>query len=131
MAYGLRYGGYSKSVLLKLYDIISKARGILFGCFQNAWCDDRLDVHSGHISFRRTKISFSNRTYIWSGTSSFNLSNPMVPGGGLYSSASDLLKFISSNIGLIKTKLDNAMQESHLIRHYTGHLIPNNIPCIR
>ena len=56
-----------------------------------------------------------------------NLSNPMVPGGGLYSSASDMLKFISANIGLIKTKLDNAMQESHLIRHSTGLLIPNNI----
>jgi D-alanyl-D-alanine-carboxypeptidase/D-alanyl-D-alanine-endopeptidase len=40
----------------------------------------------------------------------FNLSNPMVPGGGLYSSAGDMLKFISANIGLIKTKLDNAMQ---------------------
>ena len=57
----------------------------------------------------------------------FNLSNPIVPGGGLYSSASDMLKFISANIGLIKTKLDNAMQESHLIRHSTGLLIPNNI----
>jgi serine-type D-Ala-D-Ala carboxypeptidase/endopeptidase len=51
----------------------------------------------------------------------------MVPGGGLYSSAADMLKFISANIGLIKTKLDNAMQESHLIRHSTGQLIPNNI----
>jgi serine-type D-Ala-D-Ala carboxypeptidase/endopeptidase len=56
-----------------------------------------------------------------------NFSNPLVPGGGLYSSASDMLKFISANIGLIKTKLDNAMQESHLIRHSTGMLIPNNI----
>jgi serine-type D-Ala-D-Ala carboxypeptidase/endopeptidase len=57
----------------------------------------------------------------------FNISNPMVPGGGLYSSASDMLKFFSANIGLIKTKLDNAMQESYLIRHSTGSLIPNNI----
>jgi serine-type D-Ala-D-Ala carboxypeptidase/endopeptidase len=56
-----------------------------------------------------------------------NFSNPIVPGGGLYSSASDMLKFISANIGLIETKLDNAMQESHLIRHSTGLLIPNNI----
>jgi CubicO group peptidase (beta-lactamase class C family) len=56
-----------------------------------------------------------------------NFSNPMVPGDGLYSSASDMLKFISANIGLIKTKLENAMQESHLIRHSSGKLIPNNI----
>lgn len=57
----------------------------------------------------------------------FNISNPIAPGGGLYSSASDMLKFISANIGLIKTKLDSAMQASHLIRHSTGFLIPNNI----
>jgi len=57
----------------------------------------------------------------------FNISNPLVPGGGLYSSADDLLKFISANIGLIKTKLDSAMQTSHLIRHSTGFLILNNI----
>lgn len=57
----------------------------------------------------------------------FNISNPIAPGGGLYSSANDLLKFISANAGLIKTKLDSAMQASHLIIHSTGFLIPNNI----
>ena len=41
----------------------------------------------------------------------------MAPAGALYSTASDMIKFLSSNIGLIKPKLDNAMQESHLIRH--------------
>jgi D-alanyl-D-alanine-carboxypeptidase/D-alanyl-D-alanine-endopeptidase len=56
-----------------------------------------------------------------------NISNPLVPGGGLYSTASDMLKFISANTGLIKTKLDNAMQESHLIRLSTANYIPNNI----
>ena len=55
-----------------------------------------------------------------------NFSTPIVPGAGLYSSASDMLKFISANIGLIKTKLDNAMQESHLIRLNSGQTIPNN-----
>ena len=54
-----------------------------------------------------------------------NWSNPLVPGGGLHSTVSDLLKFLSANIGLIKTKLDDAMQESHLIRHTSG--LPNNI----
>jgi serine-type D-Ala-D-Ala carboxypeptidase/endopeptidase len=56
----------------------------------------------------------------------FNFSNPIAPGGGLYSSASDMLKFISANMGLVKTKLDNAMQESHLIIHSSGQTIPNN-----
>lgn len=68
---------------------------------------------SGHLSGRELPL--------------LNISNPIAPGGGLYSSASDMLKFISANIGLIKTKLDGAMQESHLIRHSTGLLIPNNI----
>ena len=30
-------------------------------------------------------------------------------------------------MGLIKTTLDDAMQESHLIRHSTGQLLPNNL----
>ena len=70
-------------------------------------------LETGHLSGRELPL--------------FNISNPIAPGGGLYSSANDMLKFISANIGLIKTKLDNAMQESHLIRHSTGLLIPNNI----
>ena len=51
----------------------------------------------------------------------------MTPSGGIYSTANDMLKFVSANIGLIKTKLDTAMQESHLIRHYNGFLGPNNV----
>ena len=45
------------------------------------------------------------------------------PGGGVYSSVSDMLKFSSANMGLIKTKLNDAMQKSHLIRHGTGQFI--------
>jgi D-alanyl-D-alanine-carboxypeptidase/D-alanyl-D-alanine-endopeptidase len=57
----------------------------------------------------------------------WNMSNPLAPGGALHSTASDMLKFLSANMGLIKTKLDNAMQESHLIRHSTGQILPNNL----
>jgi serine-type D-Ala-D-Ala carboxypeptidase/endopeptidase len=56
-----------------------------------------------------------------------NMSSPIAPGGALHSTASDMLKFLSANIGLIKTKLDGAMQESHLIRHSTGQILPNNL----
>jgi CubicO group peptidase (beta-lactamase class C family) len=35
--------------------------------------------------------------------------------GAFYSSATDLLKYVSANLGLIHSKLDDAMQESHLI----------------
>jgi D-alanyl-D-alanine-carboxypeptidase/D-alanyl-D-alanine-endopeptidase len=54
-----------------------------------------------------------------------NWSGPIAPGGALHSTVSDMLKFLSANIGLIKTKLDDAMQKSHLIRHTSG--LPNNI----
>jgi D-alanyl-D-alanine-carboxypeptidase/D-alanyl-D-alanine-endopeptidase len=56
-----------------------------------------------------------------------NFSSPIAPGGALHSSVSDMLKFLSANMGLIKTKLDDAMQESHLIRLSTGQLLPNNL----
>ncbi len=56
-----------------------------------------------------------------------NFSSSIAPGGGLHSTASDMLKFLSANMGLIKTTLDDAMQESHLIRHSTGQLLPNNL----
>jgi hypothetical protein len=55
------------------------------------------------------------------------LSSPIAPGGALHSTVSDMLKFLSANMGLIKTKLDDAIQESHLIRHGTGKLLPNNL----
>jgi serine-type D-Ala-D-Ala carboxypeptidase/endopeptidase len=60
----------------------------------------------------------------------WNLNSTIAPSGGLYSTVDDMLKFISANIGLIKTKLDIAMQESHLIRHYNGFLGPNNVKLI-
>ena len=57
----------------------------------------------------------------------WNMSSSLAPGGALHSSVSDMLKFLSVNMGLIKTELDDAMQESHLIRHSTGQLLPNNL----
>jgi serine-type D-Ala-D-Ala carboxypeptidase/endopeptidase len=56
-----------------------------------------------------------------------NISNPIAPGGALHSTASDMLKFLSANMGLIKTKLDDSMQESHLIRQSTDLVLPNNL----
>jgi serine-type D-Ala-D-Ala carboxypeptidase/endopeptidase len=58
----------------------------------------------------------------------WNASNPIAPGPALHSTVSDMLKFVSTNMGLIKTKLDDALQQSHLIRHSTNLLLPNNEP---
>jgi hypothetical protein len=56
-----------------------------------------------------------------------NMSIPIAPGGVLHSTVNDVLKFLSANIGLIKTKLDDAMKESHLIRYTTGQLLPTDL----
>jgi CubicO group peptidase (beta-lactamase class C family) len=41
--------------------------------------------------------------------------------GAMYSTTDDLLKYLSANIGLIQTKIKDAIQETHLIRHSFGH----------
>jgi CubicO group peptidase (beta-lactamase class C family) len=38
------------------------------------------------------------------------------PAGALYSTANDLMKYLSANVGLIKTKINDMLQETHLIR---------------
>ena len=39
------------------------------------------------------------------------------PAGALYSSANDLLKYLSANMGFIHTKINDILQDTHLIRH--------------
>ena len=56
-----------------------------------------------------------------------NWSSPIAPGGDLHSTVKDMLKFLSANMGFIKTVLDQPMQESHLIRHSTEQILPNNL----
>jgi CubicO group peptidase (beta-lactamase class C family) len=40
--------------------------------------------------------------------------------GAMYSTADDLLKYLSANMGLIQTKIKDAIGETHLIRHSFG-----------
>lgn len=40
--------------------------------------------------------------------------------GAMYSTTDDLLKYLSANMDLIQTKIKDAMQETHLIRHSFG-----------
>ena len=47
----------------------------------------------------------------------WNTSRPIAPAGGLHSSVADMLKFASANLGLIDTKINTAMKESHIIIH--------------
>jgi CubicO group peptidase (beta-lactamase class C family) len=39
------------------------------------------------------------------------------PAGAFYSSANDLLKYLAANMGLIHTKINDILQDTHLIRH--------------
>jgi serine-type D-Ala-D-Ala carboxypeptidase/endopeptidase len=50
------------------------------------------------------------------------ISTPTIPtimadSGAFRSTAPDMLKYVSANLGLIHTKLDDAIQLEHLIRH--------------
>jgi D-alanyl-D-alanine-carboxypeptidase/D-alanyl-D-alanine-endopeptidase len=56
------------------------------------------------------------------------INTPIVPtviagAGAFRSTAADMLKYISANLGLIHTKLDDAIQLQHLIRHPA--ILPN------
>lgn len=58
----------------------------------------------------------------------WNTSRPIAPAGGLHSSVADMLKFASANLGLIDTKINTAMKESHIIIHDSrlGKAFSNN-----
>lgn len=58
----------------------------------------------------------------------WNTSRPIAPAGGLHSSVADMLKFSSANLGLIDTKINDAMKKSHIIIHDSrlGKAFSNN-----
>jgi len=45
--------------------------------------------------------------------------------GAMYSTANDLLKYLSANLGLIQTKVNDSIQETHLIRNSFGQSSEN------
>ncbi len=75
--------------------------------------------------------SRKNLDYLWCTNgqelSKSNISIPIAPWCSLHSTVNDALKFLSANIGLIKTKLDDTIKESHLIRYTTGQLLPTDL----
>jgi serine-type D-Ala-D-Ala carboxypeptidase/endopeptidase len=61
----------------------------------------------GHIAGKEVNLEFIPET--------------IQSAGAMYSTTDDLLKYLSANIGLIQTKINDDMQETHLIRHSFGH----------
>ena len=55
--------------------------------------------------------------------------SPLAPAGSLRSSAADMIKYLSANMDLIKTKLNEAMENTQTIRSYTNltGIVPYNI----
>ncbi|WP_148687267.1 hypothetical protein [Candidatus Nitrosocosmicus hydrocola] len=56
-----------------------------------------------------------------------NLSNPILPVGGPSFTTSDMVKFLLAIMGLMKTELNDAMHESHLVTMSTGQILANNL----
>ena len=65
----------------------------------------------GHIAGKEVNLEFIPET--------------IQSAGAMYSTANDLLKYLSANIGLIQTKLKDSIQETHLIRHSFGQSSDN------
>jgi serine-type D-Ala-D-Ala carboxypeptidase/endopeptidase len=57
----------------------------------------------GHIDGKEVELEFIPET--------------IQAAGAMYSTANDLLKYLSANLGLIHTEINDIMQETHLIRH--------------
>ena len=80
----------------------------------------RITLSDNPILLSRLALGHVNGTEIPITSISFENPPPLAPAGSLRSSASDMVKYLSANIGLIKTNLDTVMQDSHRIRLYTN-----------
>ncbi|HYG00351.1 MAG TPA: serine hydrolase domain-containing protein [Candidatus Saccharimonadales bacterium] len=80
----------------------------------------RITLSDNPTLLSRLALGHVNGTEIPVTNVSFAFSTPLAPAGSLRSSASDMVKYLSANIGLIKTSLEEAMQDSHSIRLYTN-----------
>jgi len=77
----------------------------MHGQYRNCPLPDILKsrLAKGHIGGREVSLAF--------------LPEVIQPAGAFYSSANDLLKYLAANMGLIHTKINDILQDTHLIRH--------------
>ena len=66
---------------------------------------------TGHIAGKEVNLEFIPET--------------IQSAGAMYSSTNDLLKYLSANIWLIQTKINDSIQETHSIRHSFGQSSEN------
>jgi CubicO group peptidase (beta-lactamase class C family) len=113
---------YSSFGIGLLGQLLSLKAGI---SYQQLVKDRILDV----LGMNDTKIALSqneiNNRFPVGHMSGKEITTPTIPtvladAGAFHSTASDMLKYVSANLGLIHTKLDDAIQLQHLIRHSSG-----------
>ena len=68
--------------------------------------DIKIRYAKGHITSKEVNLEFRPET--------------IQSAGAMYSTTNDLLMYLSANMGLIETKTNDPMQETHLIRHSFG-----------
>ena len=68
----------------------------------------------------RLALGHSNGTEITITSIDLVIPPPLAPAGSLRSSAADMIKYLSANMNLVKTKLNGAMENTHMIRLYTN-----------
>lgn len=98
---------YEQLVIDRILDVLGM-NSTRITLFDNPTLLSRLAL--GHIN--GTEIPIANITFVDPA--------PFAPAGSLRSSASDMVKYLSANTGLIKTNLEEAMHDSHSIRLYTN-----------
>ena len=125
---------YSNMGIAILGDILATKMGIPYEKLVKYRILNVLGMNSTMITISNPLISHlalghSNGTEITITSADLVIPPPLAPAGSLRSSAADMIKYLSANMNLIKTKLNGAMENTHMIRLYTNltGILPYNI----
>ena len=130
---GVRYN-YSDFGVGLLGYILSLKAGVPYGELVKERILDVLGMDSTGIAMNGTAITLSDalKSRLAKGHIGGNEVNlefipeAIQPAGALYSSANDLLKYLAANMGLIHTKINDILEDTHLIRHEEMTTIVNS-----
>lgn len=109
---------YSDIGMALLGHILSLRSGVPYEQLVKNKMSDVLGMDSTGISLTSAEKSILAKGHIDGKEVNLEFLPELVqPAGALHSTANDLLKYLSANMGLIQTKLNDIMQETQLIRH--------------
>jgi D-alanyl-D-alanine-carboxypeptidase/D-alanyl-D-alanine-endopeptidase len=112
-----QYSSFGISLLGHILSL--KSGGISYGQLVKDRILDVLGMNDTKIALSQNEI---NNRFPVGHMAGKEITTPTIPtiladSGAFRSTAPDMLKYVSANLGLIHTKLDDAMQLGHLIRH--------------